>query len=132
MRPRTEPLRFLLVGGVNFVFTFLVFIVALKGLHLNYLLSLVMAWLAGNVLTYVLNFLWVFRPEAQLAFGARFLKYLTAGGVSIGLNLAALWGLVDLAGHDPFWSQVAIMPVIILFNFSAAKFWSLRKTGGNQ
>ena len=124
---RAELLRFLVVGGVNFVFTFAVFTVALKLLQLNQLVALLMAWIAGNILTYVLNFTWVFRPQAEFGFGLRFVKYMTAGGVSVGFNLIALYVLADLGGHDPFWSQVAIMPVIILFNFAAAKFWSLRK-----
>lgn len=124
-----EVSRFLLVGAVNFVFTFLVFTLAIKVLQIDHLLALLVAWVAGNLLTYVLNFIWVFRPEARLRFGGRFAKYLTAGGVSISINLAALYGLVDLSGYDAFWSQVAIMPIIILFNFVATKFWSLRKAG---
>lgn len=128
MTGRMELFRFLLVGGVNFVFTFAVFTVALKGLHLNHLLALLLAWITGNILTYVLNFIWVFRPEAGFAFGLRFVKYMTAGGVSISVNLIALYALADLGGHDPFWSQVAIMPIVILFNFVMAKYWSLRKS----
>jgi putative flippase GtrA len=126
---RAELLRFLVVGGVNFVLTFAVFTVALNVLHVNHLISLLTAWVAGNFLTYVLNFIWVFRPEARFSFGLRFVKYMTAGIVSVGLNLVLLYVLVDIGGHDPFWSQVAIMPVIIMFNFVSAKFWSLRKAG---
>ena len=129
MTERAELLRFLMVGAMNFVFTFAVFTLALKVLHLDHLVALLLAWIFGNILTYVLNFIWVFRPEARLAFGLRFLKYLTAGGLSICINLIALYALADLGGYDPFWSQVAIMPFIIIFNFLAAKFWALRKSG---
>lgn len=129
MNGRTELCRFLLIGGINFIFTFFVFSVALKILHLNHLLALLLAWITGNILTYVLNFVWVFRPEARFSFGVRFLKYLSAGSVSISVNLLTLYVLVNLYRFDPFWSQVAIMPVILLFNFTTAKFWSLRKSG---
>jgi putative flippase GtrA len=132
MSGQAQLSRFLLVGGVNFVFSFLVFTLALRVLQLDHLLALLMAWLAGNLLTYVLNFIWVFRPEPQLRFGGRFVKYLMAGSVSIGANLAALYLLVDVAGHDAFWSQVAIMPFIVVFNFAVAKFWSLRKAGATR
>lgn len=123
----SEISRFLIVGGVNFVFTFAVFTGALKGMHLGYLTSLLIAWVSGNILAYTLNFIWVFRPADRLKYGRRFVKYLTAGGFSIGLNLLALLLLVELGEFDPFWSQVGIMPAIVIFNFATAKYWSLRK-----
>lgn len=128
----SEISRFLIVGGINFVFTFAVFTGALKGIKLGYLTSLLLAWISGNILTYTLNFIWVFRPENRLDYGTRFVKYLTAGGFSVGLNLLALSLLVELGQFDPFWSQVAIMPVIVIFNFATAKFWSLRKGSPSQ
>lgn len=127
-RARAEVSGFLLVGAVNFVFTFAIFTFALKGLGLDHHLALLLAWVAGNMLTYVLNFLWVFRPEPRLTFGWRFVTYLATGGVSVAINLGLLFLLVDLGGHDAFWSQVAAMPVVIVLNFVSAKFVSLRKT----
>ncbi|MCR9089623.1 MAG: GtrA family protein [Rhodobacteraceae bacterium] len=121
--------RFLVVGGVNFFFTFAVFTISLKLLELPYAVALLAAWFLGNILTYVLNFLWVFKPETRLTFRARFAKYLTAGAASILLNLAGLAALVELAGADPFWAQVALMPFIVVFNFATAKWWSLRSGG---
>lgn len=117
-----------MVGGLNFVFTFALFTATLN--LLGYVGALLFAWLAGTFLTYVLNFVWVFRPEARLRFRDRFIKYLTAGAVSVGLNLVVLTILVELGGFDPFWAQVWIMPFIVLFNFASAKFWSLRKQAG--
>ena len=96
-------------------------------LEIDYIAALLVAWIAGNILTYVLNFVWVFQPEAILSFRGRFLKYLTAGSLSICLNLLALSTLVELYGADPFWSQVALIPFIIIFNFATSNFWSLRK-----
>ncbi|MEM9670727.1 MAG: GtrA family protein [Pseudomonadota bacterium] len=127
MAPKTEISRFLAVGGLNFGFTFLIFIIALEMIGIGYLAALLLAWISGNILTYVLNFIWVFQPEAKLTFRGRFFKYLTAGAFSICLNLLALSVLVEFGGYDPFWSQVMIMPFIVIFNFAAAKFWSLRK-----
>jgi putative flippase GtrA len=110
------------------VFTFTVFTLALEALAFGYIAALVVACLAGNILTYILNFSWVFQPEENLHFRGRFAKYLTAGAFSLGLNLLALSALVELGKFDPFWSQVWIMPFIIVFNFTSAKFWSLRKS----
>ncbi len=111
------------------MFTFVVFTLALKVLITGYVAALILSWTTGNILTYALNFLWVFRPEARLTFRGRFLKYMAAGALSVSLNLLALTALVELGRFDPFWSQVALIPFIIVFNFSSAKFWSLRKDG---
>jgi putative flippase GtrA len=126
----TEIGRYLVVGGLNFVLTFAIFTSALNLLGLGYVVALLLSWLAGNVMTYVLNFVWVFRPEAKLRFRARFAKYLTAGAMSVGLNLVVLTVLVEVGGMDPFWAQVWIMPFIVVFNFASAKFWSLRRHAG--
>jgi putative flippase GtrA len=124
---KPEIFRFLLVGAVNFVFTFLVFTLALQVFHLGYALALLLAWITGNVFTYILNFLWVFRLEEKLNFKGRFLKYLTAGAASISVNLVVLSMLVEIGKFDPFWSQFFVTPFIILFNFVTAKFWSLSR-----
>jgi putative flippase GtrA len=89
--------------------------------------SLVFVSLLGMALTYYLNHSWVFKPEDKVEFKARFLKYLISGFVSIGLNVIALHYAVSKTGFDPFYVQIALIPLIVVFNFSTAKFWSLRR-----
>jgi putative flippase GtrA len=125
---KTEMSRFLIVGAINFVFTFVIFTLTLKILNGHYAASLLLAWSMGNILTYILNFVWVFQPEKRLNFRGRFFKYLTAGAFSIILNLLTLSAFVEVGKFDPFWSQCFIMPFVIIFNFGTAKLWSLRKT----
>ncbi len=123
---RLEAIRFLLVGGVNFVLTFVVFFALFKILHINYLVALSGSWATGMLFSYALNFTWVFRPEERLQFRARLAKYFLANLVSLLLNLLILRWLVGMTGYDPFWVQCALIPLIVVFNFSTAKFWSLR------
>jgi putative flippase GtrA len=123
---RLEAIRFLLVGGANFVLTFVVFFALFKLLRINYLIALSGSWATGMLFSYALNFTWVFRPEERLQFKARLAKYFLANLVSLLLNLLTLHWLVGLTGYDPFWVQCALIPLIVVFNFSTAKFWSLR------
>ena len=123
-----EALRFLIVGGANFLLTLIVFYSMLRLLRLHYLIALFTAWLAGTVFSYALNFTWVFKPEEKLRFRERFTKYLAASLISILLNMLTLHFLVDATGHDPFLIQCALIPPIVIFNYSTAKFWSLRET----
>ncbi|CAI8830697.1 GtrA domain-containing protein [Pseudomonas sp. IT-P12] len=124
---KLEFSKFTLVGGVNFVFTFVLFYLSVRVWKINYLISLILVSLIGMVLTYSLNYLWVFKPRDKFDFKVRFFKYIFSGFLSIGLNVLALHFLVSKTGFDPFYVQIALIPFIVVFNFSTAKFWSLRQ-----
>jgi putative flippase GtrA len=123
---KVEATKFTLVGAANFVLTFVVFTLLLKAFSLHYLLSLFVAWVVGMSVSYTLNFLWVFMPQEKIQFKARFFKFLLASALSIGLNLLALRFLVERTAWDPFYVQLGLIPFIVGFNFSTAKYWSLR------
>lgn len=123
---KIEATKFTLVGAINFVLTFIVFTVMLKVLGVNYLLSLVAAWVVGMLFSYVFNFTWVFKPEQKIQFKARFVRYLLASVLSIVLNILMLNYIVEKTNYDPFYIQFLLIPIIVTFNFSTAKFWSLR------
>jgi putative flippase GtrA len=125
-RIKGEVAKFTLVGAANSILTFVVFTLLLKALSLHYLFSLLVAWLVGITFSYTQNFLWVFKPEKKIQFKARFLKFLVASALSLGLNLLSLRFLVESTGWDPFYVQSALIPFIVAFNFSTAKYWSLR------
>lgn len=125
---RAEATKFTIVGGANFILTFVVFFVLFKMLHLNYLIALSASWAVGMLFSYALNFTWVFKPEEKLRFKSHLPKYFFANLVSLLLNLLTLRWLVSLSGYDPFWVQCALIPLIVVFNFSTAKFWSLRSS----
>lgn len=122
----TELLRYLMTGGLNAILTFLVFIAGLYVLHIHYLLALIVAFLAGTIFTYVLNFSWVFRPETDFTFRRRFFKYLFPNVGTFAINLLALYILVDYWGGDPFVCQVVLMFLVVVANFLFAKYWAFR------
>lgn len=126
----TEMAKYLVTGGLNAVLTCLVYLAGLYVFRIHYLAALVAAFLVGVVFTYVLNFVWVFRPESRLSFRRRFVQYVSSNAGTFAVNLAALYYLVDVAGGDPFWSQVVLMVAIVAANFLLAKYWSLRKARG--
>ena len=123
---KIEVTKFTIVGAANFVLTFIVFTVMLKGMGVNYLISLGGAWIVGMFFSYVLNFNWVFKPEQKVQFNARFIKFLLASSLSVVLNMLALSYLVERTNFDPFYVQIALMPFIVIFNFATVKYWSLR------
>lgn len=123
---KIEFSKFTVVGALNFIFTFVLFYMLVKLVKLNYLISLTTVSLLGMIITYSLNYVWVFKSEEKLAYKGRLLKYVVAGFLSILLNLIALDYIVERTAFDPFYVQIALIPFIVIFNFSSAKFWSLK------
>jgi putative flippase GtrA len=123
---KIEATKFTIVGAANFVLTFVIFTVMLKILNLNYLVSLGTASMIGMIFSYSLNFAWVFKPEQKIRFRSRFLKFFLASVLSLVLNMLLLKYIVERTGFDPFFVQIALIPLIVVFNFSTAKYWSLR------
>lgn len=122
-----EALRFIVVGAANFVLTFILFYSLFRISGLNYSMALLVSWAIGMLFTYTLNFAWVFMPEGSLRSKSRFGKYFVSQLVSIGLNVLTLHLIVQSTGLDAFYVQCALIPLIVVFNFTTAKFWSLRR-----
>ena len=99
----------------------------LKVMSLDYLLSLAAAWVVGMCFSYALNFSWVFKPEQKIQFKDRFFKFFLANVCSIALNMLLLSCVVERTDLDPFYVQTGLIPLIVIFNFSTAKYWSFRR-----
>jgi putative flippase GtrA len=118
-------LKYSFVGTLNAVFTFLFYFVLLKVIRLHYLVSFSIAWLSGVLLTYIINFLWVFKPEQKLVFKSRLLKYFIIYITSYLLNMFLLKQLTEFTGGDPLLVQLFIIPVVVVVNFTGIKYWCM-------
>lgn len=76
--------------------------------------------------SYALNFSWIFKPAQKIQFKDRFVRFFFASVLSITLNMLALGYIVERTDFDPFFVQMALIPFVAIFNFSTAKFWSLK------
>jgi putative flippase GtrA len=126
---KIEVTKFTIVGSINFALTFLIFFILVKLINVNYLVSLTLVWAVGIFFSYLLNFLWVFKPEQRLQFKERFVKYYLSYLLSFALNFSALSHITEYTGFDPFYAQAILTPFIVVFNFSTTKYWSLRPSG---
>ena len=118
--------KYLFVGGFNFLFGLVVFYALLRLAHLNYLVAFSITWILGVLLTYIINFVWVFRPVEKLTFRSRLVKYLGVYLTSYLINIILLKVLTEHTHQDPYYLQFAIIPVVMMVNFLGMKFWSLK------
>ena len=123
---RTQFIKYLFVGGINFVFGLVTFWVLLHVLLINYLIAFTITWILGVLLTYIINFVWIFKPEEKLTFRSRLVKYIIIYLTSYLVNLLLLKILTEQTHQDPYYLQLALIPVIMVINFLGMKFWSLK------
>lgn len=125
---KLEVVKFILVGSINFVLTFAIYFGLVRLTGVNYLLSLAVASTIGVLFTYTLNYVWVFKPEKRLIFKSRLVKYFASSCTAIILNLILLRITVEYTKYDPLYVQIVLIPIIVTFNFTTAKFWSLKES----
>lgn len=117
--------KYSFVGILNAIFSFMLYFILLKIVHLQYLAAFSVSWLLGVLLTYVINFLWVFKPEQKLVFKSRLLKYFVVYISSYLLNIFLLKYFTELTGGDPLLVQLFILPVVVAVNFTGIKYWCM-------
>lgn len=118
--------KYIFVGGLNFVFGLVTFYVLLHILYLNYLLAFSITWILGVLLTYIINFVWIFKPNEKLTFRVRLFKYIIVYLASYLVNILLLKVITEYTRQDPFYIQFGIIPIVMTINFFGMKFWSLK------
>lgn len=117
--------KYSIVGILNAVLTITIYIVLLNVIRFNYLISFTLAWMIGVLFTYVVNFIYVFKPEEKLTFKKRLLKYFLVYLTSYIISAGLLSLLVDYFMFDPVISQFFVIPIIVAINFTGIKYWAL-------
>jgi putative flippase GtrA len=120
-------IKYGIVGFSNFLVTGAVYYILLRVLFVWYPISFMLSWGIGVLYTYLINFIWVFKPEEKIEFKHRLWKYFLVYATSLIVNLTLLTYIVEVFSLDPFWSQFLIIPIVVLINFIGIKYWALRK-----
>lgn len=112
-----EFLRFLLVGAVQTLLTYLLFLLLL--MVLPYPAAYSISFCCGIVLSYFLNVLFVFREKTSLA---SFLKFPLVYLIQYLLGIVLLWLLVDHIGIPPKWAMLAVIALTVPVTFLTSRF----------
>lgn len=123
---KIEFFKYAVVGFVNLAFSLIIFYVFLNIIGMSYLLVFNVTWVLGIILTYVINFVWVFKTDEKLEFKKRFIKYFSVYLSSYVVNIYLLQYVVENYHYDPFWVQFFILPIVVIINFFGFKYWALK------
>lgn len=124
-----ERVRFLVVGGFNTVFGFLLFtgIELLFGRWIGYIVTLLISYVIAIIVAFILHRHVTYRVTGTGNVIVDFLRFASVYLVAIAINLVALPLLVELAHFPPILAQALITIVTTLVSYFGHKLFSFRR-----
>lgn len=118
---------FLLVGGINTVFSVVLFValVLAFGPHVPSFVSLGISWTVSLIVVFFAYRFIVFRVRGH--FWLDFVRFAGTNITALLINMAALMVFVDMIGWPAIPVQIGITCLVIVFNYFAHKHISFRR-----
>ena len=124
---RDERMRFLIIGGVNTVVAYALFVLFELTLGGRYFLSLFLAYLLATVLAFVLHRRFTFGVTGRHSLLLDFLRFESVYVVMFLLNAALLPLLIEVAGWSSLVAQAVIVVITTVVSYLGHKFFSFRR-----
>ena len=120
--------KFFIVGGINTLISLLTFYVLNKILGINYILSSVISYAFGMINSYFLNKRWTFNDKDKKII-LQLMKFIAVNGISLSINVLAMYILVDRIHIDSMGAQVIATGFSTILNYlgSRALVFSISK-----
>lgn len=118
-----ELLKFAAVGGSGYVVNLAVFAVLVEALGVHHILGAIGAFIVAVTNNFLWNRHWTFDAAGGHA-GSQAWRFLTVSIVGLGLNLAILALLVDVAGLQELASQAIAVAIVLPVNFLGNRLWT--------
>lgn len=112
--------RFLLIGGIATIISYLTFLIALKIFHIHYLISNVIAFATGILFGYPLNKKWTFKRDKKTS---HFYGYLAVYLVSLLISTVFLRITVEGIGVPAEIANILAIGITTCTNFLGIKFF---------
>ena len=120
-----QKIRFLLVGGYNTVFSYLLFAGLLWLFNGQYeQLALALSFALSSINSFWTQKIYVFGSKAPA--WPEFVKCLGTWGISYGLNATLLWGFVDGIGMNAYIAQIIILVILTIFSWVMLKHFAFK------
>lgn len=113
--------RYILVGGVAFLFDVTILYLLTEFAHLNYLLSAMIGYMVGLTITYLFSIHWVFDTRKIKTKRWEFIIFVAIGIVGLGLNELFIWLITQYFMLYYLLSKGITTVIVFIWNFSAKK-----------
>ena len=117
--------KFGVVGASGYVVNLIIFAALVKAADVHHIAAAVGAFCVAVSSNFVLNRIWTFRgTEGHAGFQAA--RFFTVSLGALGINLAILYLLADVAGIGDLPAQAVAVAAAMPFNFLGNKLWTFR------
>lgn len=125
--------RFIIAGGANTAITFVLYVLLIR-VGVNYNLALIITYLIGIVLGFLINRLWTFSVSQEKAGNSdarigsksasiQFARYFLVYVLVFAVNFLVLNMLVRMFQFDPVVSQLVAVGLSTIFSYLLQKLW---------
>jgi putative flippase GtrA len=121
---RTEFIRFALVGVVNTVVDFTVFVVLTKLVGVAYLIGQIVGYSAGVTNSFIMNRKWTFnKGTSKEKMPKEIIQFIVINLLSLGTTLLLMYILVDHYAISTIIAKIIVIIVGQVVNYTGYKFW---------
>ncbi|MEI3866053.1 GtrA family protein [Microbacterium sp. CCNWLW134] len=133
---KRPEVRYLVFGGLNTAFSYLLFSLCLLALHAwsvpgDYAIAITFSWLVSNLTSFLLQRRFVFRGTGRPV--REFIKFTSVTFGSFLANLGLSWFSAEVLGFDSatekLVSQLVVTVVLVVITYVLHRSFSFRKTG---
>lgn len=107
--------RYLFVGGSSFLLEYGAFYILLTVYNVHYLIANSIVYTTVSAINFSLNRLWTFRSKSQLR--RQIALYLSLLLFNFIASNVMLYILSDQLHIPPLWAKIAVMVMVVLWNF---------------
>jgi len=122
-----ERARFVVIGGINTVVAYGLFVVFEAAFGGRYLLSLLLSYLVATALAFVLHRRFTFEVTGRASLVTDYLRFQSVYVVMLVVNAVLLPVLVEFVGWSSLAAQAAIIVVTTIMSYLGHKFFSFRR-----
>jgi putative flippase GtrA len=114
-------------GGVAFVVDASLLYILTEWLGLHYLLSTLLSYSVGLLITYAFSILWVFDYRSVESRALEFSVFAVIGVMGLGLTSLCMWLFTSGLGFHYLWSKIITTIIVFVWNFIMKKFLLFRR-----
>lgn len=123
----TQIMKFVLVGGLSFVFDFVIYYILTNFFSIYYLVAGFFSFSLSVIFNYLMSMKYVFKSKDDLKKSHEFVIFVTLSVLGLGLNLLSLYILVDLFKMNDLIAKVFVAGIVMIFNFVTRKIFLEQK-----
>lgn len=116
-------LKYIIVGGLAFIFDFLTLYLLTEYLHFHYLFSSACAFIVGLNVNYVLAKYFVFKESKIKNVKKEYLAIVAISLSGLFLNQVCIWFSTDILGIYYLYSKLITAGIVLIYNFGIRKIF---------